>query len=177
MDNEKADKTELINEHTVTEDGTDLDDYTTKGTYIFSTVYTPENIPKGTSGTLIVTGDEDSVIKQIWFCDGENPEIFTRNLSSETWSDWYSHCGIVNKDTSGYLKLTNGMVVQWGYSTASRVTFPIAFSTFVCPVFTKKGYGANYTRSDTGFMSYSLTNFEVGSSGLFYDMTWMAIGY
>ena len=80
----KADKTELINEHTVTEYDTDLDDYTTKGTYIFSSDYTPDNIPKGTSGMLIVTGDEDSVIKQIWYCDGENPEIFVRDLSNET---------------------------------------------------------------------------------------------
>ena len=32
----KADKTELINEHTVTKSGTDLNDYKTKGTYIFA---------------------------------------------------------------------------------------------------------------------------------------------
>ena len=54
----KAEKTELINEHTVTEADTDLDDYKTKGTYIFSSLYTPENIPQGTSGMLIVTGDD-----------------------------------------------------------------------------------------------------------------------
>ena len=32
----KADKTELVNEHTVTDSGTDLNNYKTKGTYIFS---------------------------------------------------------------------------------------------------------------------------------------------
>lgn len=48
----KADKTELINEHTVTEAETDLNDYKIKGTYIFSTMYKPKNIPKGDAGML-----------------------------------------------------------------------------------------------------------------------------
>ena len=77
----KADKTELINEFTVSEAETDLNDYKTKGTYIFTDLYTPTNVPKGTAGTLVVTGVEDSLIKQIWFCNGDNPEIFTRNYT------------------------------------------------------------------------------------------------
>ncbi len=173
----KADKTELINEHTVTEYDTDLDDYTTKGTYIFSSDYTPDNIPKGTSGMLIVTGDEDSVIKQIWYCDGENPEIFVRDLSNETWTDWFSHCGVVNKSSTGYLKLSNGLTIQWGYGTSSNITYPVAYSTLACPVFSKRGFGASYERSDTGFTQQSLAGFEIGSGGLFYSMNWIVIGY
>ena len=79
----KADKTELITSHTVTDAGTDLNNYKTDGTYIFSSLYTPYNIPKGASGVLIVTGLENSAVKQIWFCDGDNPEIYTRKLISK----------------------------------------------------------------------------------------------
>lgn len=39
-------------------------------------MYKPKNIPKGDAGMLLVTGDEASVIKQVWICDGENPEVF-----------------------------------------------------------------------------------------------------
>ena len=63
----KADKTELINEHTVTKSGTDLNDYKTKGTYIFAAAYKPENIPKGEAGMLIVTGDENPLLSKYGF--------------------------------------------------------------------------------------------------------------
>ena len=55
-------------------------EYDEKGTYIFSEVYKPYNIPNGNSGTLIVTGDSASLIKQIWFGTADNSEIFTRNF-------------------------------------------------------------------------------------------------
>lgn len=175
--NTKADKTELINEHTVTESDTDLNDYKTKGTYIFSATYKPKNIPKGEAGMLLVTGDEESTIKQIWFCEEENSEIFNRNFSDNTWSDWLSNCGIIKKENLGYLKLSNGLIIQWGGATSSSVTYPIAYETFVCPIFSKTGYNPTAERSDTGFTRYSLTGLEVGSSGLFQSMNWIVIGY
>ncbi len=173
----KADKTELINEHTVTESNTDLNNYKTKGTYIFSATYKPDNIPKGSSGMLIVTGDEDSVIKQIWFCQDSNPEIYTRDFSGSTWTSWYSHYGILNKANPGYLKLSNGLILQWGYGSASGVYYPVAYTKVACPIFSKQGYGATYARSDTGFVSQTLTSFSIGSSGVFSFLNWIAIGY
>ena len=173
----KAEKTELINEHTVTEADTDLDDYKTKGTYIFSSLYTPENIPQGTSGMLIVTGDDTSVIKQIWYCDGENPEIFTRNFTNESWSSWYAISGVVDQANPGYLQLTNGLLLQWGGQKSSSVTYPIAFKVLACPVLTKQGYSVTAERSDGGIISQSLTGFNFGSNGAFAHMNWIAIGY
>jgi hypothetical protein len=173
----KADKTELINEHTVTESETDLNDYKTKGTYIFSSVYKPNNIPKGDAGTLIVTGDDDSLIKQIWFCTEENPEIFTRNYTNSEWSEWKSNCGDLENESLGYLHLQNGIIIQWGSNVGSVVTYPIAYTKYTVPLFAKNGYGASFERSDTGIEHFSLTGFNVGSCGVFNNMHWMAIGY
>ncbi len=173
----KADKTELINEHTVEETGTNLNNYKTKGTYIFSSLYKPGNIPKGTSGMLIVTGDDDSVIKQIWFCNDSNPEIYTRNFENNTWSSWYSIQGILKKTNPGYLKLPNGIIIQWGHATVSGIVYPIAFPKLACPLFSKNGYNGNASRSDTGLTAESLTSFSIGSAGAFNNMNWIAIGY
>lgn len=173
----KADKTELINEHTVTEAETDLNDYKIKGTYIFSTMYKPKNIPKGDAGMLLVTGDEASVIKQVWICDGENPEVFSRNYKSETWGEWYSNQGVLNMANPGYLKLPDGLVVQWGHATGSSVKYPLAFSKMACPVFAKQGYNGTATRSDAGTGSQSLTGFGFGCSGAFSYLNWIVIGY
>ena len=173
----KADKTELINEHTVTESGTDLNNYKTKGTYIFSATYKPTNIPKGSAGTLIVTGDEKSLIKQIWICTEDLPEIFTRNYTSSKWSSWKSAYGDLKKENLGYLKLANGVMIQWGSNVGSVVTYPLASTKFAAPVFSKIGWGQTYERSDTGIENFSLTGFNVGSSGLFKNMDWIAIGY
>ena len=173
----KADKTELINEHTVSEADTDLNDYKTKGTYIFSSLYTPANIPKGTSGMLIVTGDEASVIKQIWFCDDANPEIFTRNFSNSAWSSWVSTKGIVSKGKTGYLRLSNGLTIEWGHATSSIITYPIAYTNLAAPVFCKIGMGPSYERSDTGIFTASLTGFGVSSGGVFQGMNWIVMGY
>lgn len=173
----KADKTELINEFTVSEADTDLNDYKTKGTYIFTALYTPVNIPKGTSGTLIVTGTEDSLIKQIWFSSGDNPEIFTRDYTATSWGAWNSLCGKLHKANYGYLKLSNGILIQWGARCGSAVTYPVAFTSVACPVLMKQGYNKSAERSDGGFSGQTLTGFNYGSGGGFTDMNWIAIGF
>ncbi len=173
----KADKTELINEHTVTEYDTDLNDYKTKGTYIFSSSYTPENIPKGTSGMLIVTGENSSVIKQIWYCDEENPEIFTRNFTASAWGEWYPITGTTTISNPGYIKLPSGIIIQWGAQNGGVITYPLAYTTVVGALFTKDGWSMNSSRSDTGIATQSLTGFNVGSGGVFNNMNWVAFGY
>lgn len=173
----KADKTELINEHTVTEADTDLNNYKTKGTYIFTKVYKPKNIPKGDEGMLIVTGDEKSVIKQIWFCTEDNPEVYSRNLINSEWIEWRSNCGITKSEKIGYLTLQNGLIFQWGGQVGSVVTYPVAYKQFACPLLTKQGYSMSATRSDGGIINQSLTGFNFGSGGDFAHMNWFSVGY
>ena len=118
-----------------------------------------------------------ALIKQIWYCTEDNPEIFTRNFTASKWTEWRSACGIEKKDQIGYLQLSNGIIIQWGSNVGSVVTYPIAFTTIAAPVFSKIGWGQTYERSDTGIENFSLTGFNVGSSGLFKNMDWIAIGY
>lgn len=174
---QKADKTELTTNFTVTDADTDLNDYKTAGTYIFSSLYTPTNIPKGTSGTLAVSGCENSTIKQIWYCDGENGEIFTRNYQNSGWTNWQSTIGNFNKANPGYLRLPNGFLIQWGQASSNGVVYPIAYSTVACPVALKNGCGLDFTRSDMGFTSESLTGFTYTTSGHYCWLNWIAIGY
>ncbi len=178
---DKVNKTELNNNFTVTTAETDLNDYKTTGTFIFSSLYTPNNIPKDTAGTLFVTGVEDSVIKQIWFCDGTNNEIFTRNCQNGIWTPWNSITGDVNFNiavNSGYIRLPNKLLLQWGKESANpNVVYPIAFSTFACPVVVKNGCGTEFTRSDFGITAQSLTGFSIVTAGRYQSLNWIAIGY
>lgn len=173
----KADKTELINEYTITESGTDLNNYKTNGVYVFSDVVTPSNIPNGTSGILIVTGKGDSVIKQIWFSSGDNAPIYTRSFYNYNWTGWSCAIGECSYGNPGYLKLPNGLIIQWGCMTASNITYPLAYTQVVCPVFSKQGWAADRGRSDTGFNFQTLTGFSVGSMGVFTNMNWLVMGY
>lgn len=174
----KADKSELINEYTISETGTDLDDYLTKGCYVFSDDYTPLNIPKGDSGMLFVDGKSDSIIKQIWFCNETVPEIFTRNYENSEWSDWISYCGDIDAaNNPGYLKLANGIIIQWGYQdTFGNKVYPIAYSSFVSVVVTKQGLNSGYTRTDGGLETQSLTGFAYRHFGHCENQNWIAIG-
>lgn len=173
----KADKTELVNEYIITQTGKNLNDYKTKGTYIFTSTYTPYNIPKGNQGTLIVTGKNPNFVKQIWMCTETNPEIFTRNFTNSSWSEWRSVCGMFYKANPGYLRFTNGVIMQWGNQQGPNVTYPIAFSEVACPVCYKKGWNSSYERSDSGITSQSLTGFNFASGGYFLGLNWVAIGY
>lgn len=173
----KADKTELVTEHTISEINTNLNDYKTKGTYVFTSVYKPVNIPAGSAGVLVVTGAIDSCIKQVWFCDGTNAQIFTRNYIDSAWTSWTSHCGSVKKAINGYLQLANGIIIQWGNTNSTSITYPKAYSTYATPVFMKCGFGSSHERSDTGFITTTLTGFTYATGGICTSIRWVAIGY
>ncbi len=173
----KADKTELVNEYMVTTTGKNLNDYKTKGIYVFTSAYKPANIPKGSTGALIVTGTNPAFVKQIWFCTETNPEIFTRNFTSTSWSAWRSVTGIFKKSNPGYLQLPNGLIIQWGSQAGANVTYPVAFSQVACPVCHKSGWNSSYERSDSGIASQSLTGFNYASGGYFLGLNWVAIGF
>ncbi len=176
INEEKADKTELSKTVTVEEADTDLNNYKEKGTYIFPAACEPENIPKGQAGTLLVTGLEESVVQQIWICNDENPEIFTRTFSDYVWSDWKSVLGKTSISNSGYMILPNGLILQWGEGAGPIVTYPLAYSTFSCPVFMKYGFNGVASRSDVGFRSYDLTGFIIDAAGAFASANWISIG-
>ncbi len=173
----KADKTELVNEYIITQTGKNLNDYKTKGTYVFSSIYKPTNVPKGNEGVLIVTGKNPDFVKQIWMCTEMNPEIFTRNFTNSSWSEWRSVCGMFYKANPGYLRFPDGVIIQWGDQTGPYVTYPIAFSEVACPACHKKGFDPSYERSDSGIYSQSLTGFNYASGGVFLGLSWVAVGY
>ena len=77
----------------VTEENTDLDDYTETGTYYFNSNYTPTNIPTGVNGWLQVMASIDGLtVKQIWFRHGtintNDYETYIRTRTLEGWSNW-----------------------------------------------------------------------------------------
>lgn len=174
---DKADKLELINDHTVSEEGTDLNNYKTPGTYVFSSLYIPLNVPVQSSGVLLVYGCENSTIKQIWFCDGANTTIHTRNFQNNGWTSWYCITGNISYANPGYLCLPNGIKIQWGGGVGKVVHYPIAYSTLACPVYSKIGFDSRYERSDTGFSAIGLGGFTGSSSGYGDTINWIAIGY
>lgn len=86
--------------------------------------------------------------------------------------------------TTGYTKLPNGLIIQWGNSTSSSatITFPVSFTESVYSITGAiNGISARTGNdSDSGFMAYSvsLTNFS-GRIGRVFQNTpwsWIAIG-
>lgn len=172
----KADKTELNKFQNVVESGTNLNNYLKAGSYVFSSGYTPYYIPKGYTGTLIVTGDKDNGLTQIWISDEEYPEVFVRNYQNGTWQVWKSILGSHLYDNAGYIKMPNGFKIQWCYgSKSSTVTYPIAYSVVSAAVFAKHGFANR--NGDTGFSSQDNTGFSMGTVGIFDTLNWIVVGY
>ena len=168
---------EHFNRQNITDAETDIDDYTEKGVYVFSSGYIPDNAPKNVAGTLIVLGDENSGLKQIWICDDGVYNIYSRNYSSSTWSIWKSFFGDYSLSNPCYVKLPNQMVIQWGYCTGFNITFPIAYNTKACVVASKQGYSTSDTTSDEGFTYQNLTGFQYNSMSVKEAIYWIAMGY
>ena len=65
---------QIGNAKAVTVAGEDLDDYIYPGIYTFAGSYTPEHIPAGVNGWLVVlrwpTSDANATVKQLWFRHG-----------------------------------------------------------------------------------------------------------
>ena len=77
--------------------GENLDDYIYSGTYTFGGTYTPENIPAGVNGWLVVLrwscSDENATVKQFWFRHGtvgaNDFEIYVRTkVGSAAFGSW-----------------------------------------------------------------------------------------
>ena len=79
---------------------------------------------------------------------------------------------------SNWVKFTNGLIIQWGRTNTSTVTYGTPF--------TQNNYGisavCNYTRKTSdghGFLNTpTLTNIQLaGVDGDMYPVYWVAIGY
>jgi len=79
-----------------------------------------------------------------------------------------------NKSQSGYTKLPNGLIIQWGYTTENTVTFPIAFpnETFTVVIQLR---GVNNPDRESSVYNVTTNGFNISSGvSVFY---WIAIGY
>ncbi|NDE16627.1 hypothetical protein EBZ80_17020 [bacterium] len=83
----------------------------------------------------------------------------------------------------GYIKLTNGLLLQWGIATVAQdssvtVTFPVAFTTFAVPVPAAVAKnGQNTDNQNTGYVGHTLSNFTIWNADDFTaSVPWIAIG-
>ena len=107
----------------------------------------------------------------------------TLGTSGYYWKDAF--VGACSKADSGYTKLTNGMIMQWSYTTVgagatSAITFPIAF-TSRCLSYNATPYGSsasNVAEPMVSVVSANATtiNIKNHSTASMY-VAWQAIGY
>ena len=82
---------------------------------------------------------------------------------------------------TGYVKLGNGLMIQWGwyskgqYVTPVTITYPVPFTKFSIPVCEKNGWG-NTKDPDSGITGESLTGFTYYCKGSSFGVYWIAIG-
>lgn len=80
--------------------------------------------------------------------------------------------------TNGYVKLTGGLIMQWGEATgsgATAITFPTAFTTSCLQVIVCSGASGSYSNNETAY-SISTTGFSCNISGA-GTIRYLAIGY
>jgi hypothetical protein len=115
----------------------DLDSILTNGFY-----YVPPNHPQSpTAGAgYVIVPHTTSSSNTVQLCfDAANDEVYFRRMTTDTifewrklWSSGNTHANLAG---SGYLKLPNGLIFQWGTVTgigspgSKTVTLPIAFTT------------------------------------------------
>jgi hypothetical protein len=79
----------------------------------------------------------------------------------------------------GYQKFPGGFILQWGqFSTATTVTFPIAFPT-ACAHVSVSWFGnpGNAYSLWLGVTAYSTTGFTPGGGSSGTNRSWVALGY
>lgn len=88
-----------------------------------------------------------------------------------------------SKSKNGYFKLGNGLIVQWGYSSASgenlSITFPTPFSStnYGMGLTVNSDYGGAIWISEMSVTNRSTTGFKYGNSSKAHPFSWVAIGY
>lgn len=172
----KADKTAIFKNETISAATTDLNTVFDKGNYVFANGHAAVNSPKNSYGTLLVWGDKNTVLYQLWHMEDDCPEFFTRIYKNSAWGTWRSERPYFYRSNPGILKFPTGLIVQWGASAGNVVTYPIAFEYYSSVVVTKHGFDAKYERSDSGFTQQYTTGFVYETGGNIVNINWIAIG-
>lgn len=93
----------------VTQAGTDLNDYTEEGWYVFNSSHTPANIPAGSNGWLRVVPYNSAYVKQIWYRWGtagtNDYQTFVRSKSGDTWGKWWGFMTSAGGTLNGALSI------------------------------------------------------------------------
>lgn len=113
-----------------------------------------------------------------------NGDEFTRAPACSDTNSIVTTTGM-NKDTNGYVKLGNGIIVQWGdHSTtsagASTITFPTAFTDNNYSITFTRISGSSTTNESGSYYFRGRTTTSVGvykTSNNTQSMMWIAIGY
>ena len=107
-----------------------------------------------------------------------NDNIFTLAPSCDRVGSIVTTTGI-NKNQNGYVKLGNGIIIQWGWhsGSGSSLTFPTPFTS------TNYSVTANYRKQSSSGSGIGHVNFYPTSTTSCYfnsqggDFQWIAIGY
>lgn len=115
----------------VTVAGTDLNDYTDAGIYVFAQAYAPVNVPAGTNGWLVVMpwGEGGGTIKQLWFRHGTSGTndhetyVRTKIANVSTWSPWSKYYTTSNPPTAAEVGATPAFTnsiggVEYSFNTS-----------------------------------------------------------
>ena len=98
-----------------------------------------------------------------------------------------SNIGAVGIDSAsltanGYIKLTNGFIIQWGTATANSngtttVSFPTAFSSFSTPLVSGARTQSNAQDNNPAIQSAGLTSFTIYSAAdQSLSVWWISVG-
>lgn len=107
-------------------------------------------------------------------------------VSEKAVSDVFSAGFLSSKQQNGYTKLPNGLIFQWGVTTATKVIFPIAFNKRLNVSLTSAENECEFAVSVIGEalgQNPSNTGFEIGVRRIagsppdYFKFYWFAVGY
>ena len=144
--------------------------------HLYTALYTSGSAQMGMN--LKNKNNEEAILSIRYDSDGTT--FYTECPPSDKVKSIVTTTGI-NKAQNGYVKLGNGLIIQWGTSakgSSKSVTLPTAFTStnYKVAVNNKTDNGGGYYSSAT---SYTTTSFTIKSSGgaVSFDNDWIAIGY
>jgi len=128
------------------------------------------------TGNLAITGNISGNLAVTGLVTASTVPTTGGHLTNKTYVD-----GLVSKTTNGYVKLPNGLIMQWGrtdtYGNSQTITLPIAFPTAILWVSGTTGListGVDNNSTSAGKNGTSLSSILVTDDG--YGCNWMAIG-
>ena len=132
---------------------------------------------KNTDGTLATVIDcrKGNLFSQIRVCIDNNNNIFAAAPGSDKVNSIVTTEGI-SKGANGYVKLGNGIIIQWGDGYSNPVTFPTPFSSTA--VVTGSPTYNGRTQDGHGYVwNITTTSFEYRCDNDMLPYRWIAVGY